>query len=109
LAADRANLVAAYYLTAVQGTSPGEPDDWVKLDEQMWEHATWLTGAQMETLLEVLLERNWIEHQPDKSAEDQVAAVIAQDGQFVALCEPGGRFRGLVDRNALIQEAARRA
>jgi hypothetical protein len=52
---------------------------------------------------------NWIEQQPEKSAEERIAAIIAQDGDFVALCEPGGRFRRLIDGNALVQDVAKRA
>jgi hypothetical protein len=68
-----------------------------------------LTGPRLERLLDVLLERNWIDQQPNKAAGDQTAAIIAQQGRFVALCEPSGRFRRLIDRDALVQDAAKRA
>jgi hypothetical protein len=108
LPADQANLVVAQYLSSTQSYAEPVSPEWIKLSEQTWEHAKWLNGPRLERLLDVLLERSWIEQQPGRSADDEVAAVIAQDGRFVALCEPGGRFRGLIDRDALVQEAAKR-
>jgi hypothetical protein len=57
LPADQANLVAAQYLRSAQSNVGAEPEEWVKLDEQTWEHTKWLTGARLERLLDVPLER----------------------------------------------------
>ena len=107
----QANNVAAQYLSSVQvfAEPVGELDGWVKLDENQWEHASWLDGPRVERVMDALLERNWIEHRPDKPADDQIAAIVAQSGRFVAMCEPDGRFRSLIDRDALVQEVAKRA
>lgn len=119
LTATAAGDVALSYLGLVQahsGVNPPppaeplpEPEGWVRIDGQFIEHATWLTGRRMEAILGAVLDREWVDQQAHVAAEDQIVAILAQQGRFVAMCESSGRFCRLIDRAAVVQDVARRA
>ncbi|SRR6266487_726655 len=85
--------------------------EWVPLStpsQTPWEHAKWLDGASLERELYGVLDDSCAPTLLDAPAAKQVQAVLRRKGAFVALVEEGGRFKSLVDRQALLNQVTER-
>ena len=85
--------------------------EWITLSTPTptaWEHAKWLDGASLERELYGVLDDSCAPTLLDAPAAKQVQAVLRRKGAFVALVEEGGRFKSLVDRQALLDQVTER-
>jgi hypothetical protein len=99
--------VVTEYLSVPQTATSAEPrNDWIALGESgIWGYAKWLTGARLERVLANVLNQSSVAYSPDGARRDQVAEVIRRSGPFVAVVDRG-RFRELIDREAVLEQAA---
>lgn len=108
---DPAITLLRNFLEKVQAPVPQGPDttEWVPLKTGgAWEHARWLTAADLERLLDGDLERTrvrTIDLQP-KSQPEQVKMVLAALGRYVAVVDENQRFEWLIDRHQLLDRVA---
>ena len=97
------------YLREIQ--RDGEPDsdqtEWVCLEEQqLWEHAKWVAQARFERLFGDVLRESWLLDSPDSSTEEKAGAILRREGKYVALVDEDKRFKGLVDRQDVLEKVA---
>lgn len=86
-----------------------EPEEWVALGKrQLWERARWLDGARCERVLSGVILDSWVQDSPDALAIERVRAVLRRPGPVVAVVDEARRFKSLVDRRALLEQAAAR-
>jgi len=83
-------------------------EDWVTVGD-MDEHARWIRNEhQLLDLLGDELKRQCVvvDGPVSKGGEkdDLIKAVMAKQGDFVAVIDPEGRFKRLIDRAALLQK-----
>src|SRR5438309_7526446 len=103
-----ANLVPA----ASQAGSAAAPADWISLpraspaEPQGMEHAAWITARLLEQVIGPRDTDNAFADSPDITPEKRAQAIARREGPFVALVNPTGRFKGLVDRQALLESIA---
>jgi hypothetical protein len=74
----------------------------------MWERAHWIDGERLERDLAGVLDYEWIEESPDTPRTLVSEGVIRRPAPFVALVDSDKRFRGLVDRHALLGQVSMR-
>jgi len=101
------------FLKQIQQTVPpmGDPTEWTTLaseTQQYWEHAKWLDGARLERVLHDFLQVPSMPEAPDNSPDERVKAALRREGAFIALLEGDGRFKSLIDRQALLEALANR-
>ena len=109
-------LVAAFLRRIQEKDAPAasgsDSAEWVTMKDPgghlLREHAKWLTGARLERVLGSTLQASWVPDSPDAPPAEQARAVLRRQGAFVAVVEEGRRFRSLVDRQALLEQAATR-
>jgi hypothetical protein len=80
--------------------------EWVLLPNGVPEHAKWLTGQRIGSLLGRDLITSFVTLQPNKTVNDLAIPVLRYGGQFVAVVDPDKTFRGLVDRSAILEDLA---
>lgn len=105
-----------HFLEQIQGPEPGpgmDASEWIALrdptgTQPRWEHAKWFDGASLERELYSILDDSCIPISPDVPTDEQVQAILRRKGPFVALVEEGGRFKSLVDRQALLDQVTER-
>ena len=103
------------FFLRVQQAPPdfGTPNsEWVSLDNQRtYEHAKWLNGARIESLLGNGLSNAHVTLMPNQTLNDLANPVLAQQGRFVAVTGPDNTFLSVIDRHevleAMAQELAR--
>lgn len=89
---------------------PGPPE-WIRLplaqgEVQVWEHAAWITPTLMDGLIGPNDADAAFVDSPDTGADARAKAIARRSGPFVALVNPAGRFKALVDRQALLESMA---
>ena len=95
-------------------TSSPDPSEWVCVEKgaySYWEHAKWIDEACLKNDLGGALrtsEEVWYEDSLDTSKVRRAQALLRRKGPFVALIDGERIFRGLVDREALLEEVAER-
>lgn len=107
---DEAVSILRLFLEGVQAAE--EPkfgkDQWVHFPESgIFEYAHWLDHALVARILGDELRTRCVNPQPMK-AEEQTRAVLAQDGQFIALVNDERRFERLVNRQVMVDQLTRR-
>lgn len=111
-----ASAQAAAFLRYVQTETDPSAYDWLPLktkagEEPRWEHAVWVkTEAIFNGVLRDAVRQDaCVVDQPGWKHADRLAAVLAKEGEFVALLadHPRGRFSRLIDRAALLDRVAR--
>jgi hypothetical protein len=90
---------------------PGDPD-WVLLDtvSNTYEHASWISGGQLEEILGGDLNTSMIRSTElrSKNAAEQLRAFLTVSERFVAVTAEDQRFEYLVDRSVLLEQVAKR-
>jgi hypothetical protein len=85
-----------------------EKPDWVSLGKQQtYEHAKWLEGPRIESLVGNDLSRAHVTLPPNGTLSSLVDPVLAQRGRFIAVVEPDGAFLCLVDRQEVLDTVAK--
>jgi hypothetical protein len=107
---DAAELVTAF-LREIQKEPPSEDDpEWTLVSQDggqpYWEHAKRLDGARLERVLHDFLLTSSTTESLDSAPDERVKAVLRRQGPFVALVDESGRFKSLVDRQALLEALA---
>jgi hypothetical protein len=108
------------YLTAVQQPNPPPPGDtseWVSLLAQqpgpvtMYERARWLTRSGLEDVLRDLLDQTHLRLENLQPLDDagRARAVIRHDGHYVAITRDERVFHRLINRDSLVETAAKGA
>jgi hypothetical protein len=108
------------YLTAVQQPMPPLPGDtaeWVSLPAQqpgmapIFERARWLSRAGLEDLLRDLLQQTHLKLEDIQPLDDagRAKAVIRHDGHYVAITRDERVFHRLINRDSLVETAAKGA
>lgn len=94
-----------------KGMSPS-PDDseWVVRSmedgRRSWEHARWLDATRLGQDLGDILQQDestWLKESLHISPLEQVRFILQSNAPFVALVDEEKRFRGLIDRQALLE------
>lgn len=89
------------------GVVPPDPDKWVLLGNQSYEHARWLDGPRIERVLGGNLETSYITLPPNNSLTAVELPVIQQhQRRFVSVVDPDKTFRGLIDRSLILESLA---
>ena len=105
----RATTVTRAFLSSIQdwtaNPAPSRTDEWVQLNGYR-ERAEWVTVALLRDLLPAEHFDQQMPEMRDDPQAKRVRAVLRRRGPFVALVDPDGRFKRLVDRGALLEEAA---
>ena len=102
------------FLQQVQSPSgfmpPGAPD-WIEIDPAppTMEHTSWLTSADIESMLGEDLNRSYLRSSElrSKRGADQVRMFLATPGQFQAVVGDDGRFEYVLDREVLLEQVSR--
>ena len=108
------------YLSAIQQTVPPavDPSEWVQLPRkdqvqapQPYERARWLTKLGLEDLLRGVLDQTHIKLEDLQPLDDagRAKAVVGHHGHFVAITGDDRAFHGLIDREMLVETAAKNA
>jgi hypothetical protein len=85
-----------------------QPSEWVSMQKQQkFEHARWLNGAQIETLLGKDLSTAHVALPQNATLNDLTRPVIAQPGRFVAIVDQNQVLLSLVDRQEVLDNVAR--
>lgn len=108
------SLVQAFLGRVQQTAEPPNRRGWVSLENRAqpgspptWVHASWLDGDRLERLLDTALQVDaWFVDSLDLMPAARVQAVLRRDGAVVARVQEGGRFTDLIDRQALLEQAA---
>ena len=77
---------------------------------KVWEHASWLDGDKMEEILKQDLQRPMVNERElqIKSDADKARLILSFEGSsFVAIVDEDRRFKKLIDRQPLVEEAIR--
>lgn len=87
---------------------PGDQSsEWVSLaKQQTFEHARWLNGTQIETLLGNNLSTAHVALPPNSTINDLTRPVLAQPGRFVAIVDQNQVLLSLVDRQEVLDNVA---
>lgn len=109
----RAGQVARTFLQAIQSPAKQPKDEWVLLkppprQRAIYERATWLTGSDIQRILEPALTRGVIEERDsdDIDRAAQATKIVGLDGEFVAVVR-NQTFDRLIDRRELVEKVAR--
>jgi hypothetical protein len=73
-----------------------------------WERTRWISAEQLERDLSGCIDYEWVEESPDLPRTAVAESVVRRQGVLVALVDKNGRFRGLVDKVALLEQMATR-
>jgi hypothetical protein len=106
-----AQIFQFYLTTLQQNVAPTtDVDEWVPLQSQSstWEHAKWIDPRRLESLLRPVLNDSWILDDPDANSSTRTKGVLRRHGPFVATLDQDRKFRGLIDRQALLEMLASR-
>jgi hypothetical protein len=94
-----------------QGQDPQDPE-WEQLgDQPIWEHTKWLNLERVnEGLRGVFFDQDASQFvdSPDISTSERNQALLRRRAPFVALVNTKGEFKGLIDRQALLERVAER-
>jgi hypothetical protein len=104
------NVIQQFLMAIRSVAAPFDQDksEWVSLDnQQTYEHAKWLNGARIESLLGSSLSTAHVTLQPNQTLNDAVKPVLSQRDQFIAVVEPDQSFSSLVDRLEVLDAVAR--
>ncbi len=114
-----ANGVVRVFLEKIQTQQAEEAEnpaaqentEWVRVKSsqgnQTWEHASWLDGASLESILgRENIKKSRMPHSPDTPVEERAKMVLRREGSYVAVVEDGDVFRTLIDRHALVEQIA---
>jgi hypothetical protein len=109
LGGELAKTLTHEFLTSIQeftaNPMPVSSDDWVQLGTYR-ERAAWVTSGLLRELLPATAFDQQMSEMRDDPQAKRVRAVLRRPGQFVALVDSDARFKRLVDRGALLEEAA---
>lgn len=94
---------------------PSESDAWIKLDHQnsndpeTYEHAAWLTNNDVAELLGEDLHHAALREHELKTLPPakQYDAVLSKADRYIALIDDVGRFKGMLNRCALLAQAVK--
>jgi len=110
---DKAELIVNSFIMDSRirrGDDPQDQDNWAQLgNQQVWEHTRWLNSERIiDDLQGVLYERDvsQVVDSPVTSVTKRNEAVLRHEAPFVALVSNRGEFKGLVDRQALLERVA---
>ncbi len=104
------NVIQQFLTSIRSSTAPSDQDkpEWVSLDKQQtYEHAKWLNGPRIESLLGSALSTAHVTMLPNQTLNDAVNPVLAQRGRFIAVVEQDQSFLCLVDRQEVLDGVAR--
>jgi hypothetical protein len=111
LAPDAAELLYDNYVGVLRRGGPqppNRPEEWVRLNDGLSEHATWLDQALIRELLGDSLSNDFVIGEPDRD-ETMERVVDVGRGRWVAVLDNELRAKTLVDRWLLLDRAASRA
>jgi hypothetical protein len=106
------------YLSKIQRDEPPiaeELGQWVELKHwepksKVWEHASLLDSDKLEKMLGEDLQRPWVSERElqTKSNADKAKLILSfESSSFVAILDEDRRFKKLIDRQPIIEEAIR--
>ena len=76
----------------------------------MWEHASWLDSNKVREMLKEDLQTRWINEDElqRKPNADKARLILSFEGSFfVAIVDEDRRFKKLIDRQPLVEDAIR--
>ncbi|AZN41283.1 hypothetical protein [Paenibacillus albus] len=90
----------------------GARTEWVSLtsSNQTYEHAEWINGVLLEELLEDDLHVSVIHSNSVKEIKldnAQFQTILDSQEEFIAVTSYNGKFKGLLDRNAVLEQAVK--
>jgi hypothetical protein len=103
------NMIQQFLMAIRSVVAPLDQDksEWVSLDnQQTYEHAKWLNGARIESLLGTALGKAHVTLLPNQTLNDAVNPVLSQRGRFVAVVDSDQSFSSLVDRLEVLDGVA---
>jgi predicted transcriptional regulator len=84
-----------------------QASEWVSIEKQQTlEHARWLNGAQIESLLGKDLSTAHVILPPNATLNDLTRSLLAQRGRFVAVVDQNQVLLSLVDRQEVLDNIA---
>jgi hypothetical protein len=103
---------AEKFVQAIQTTTEPPPSDAASFLElkdlkgpsKTWERTHWIDGERLEQDLDTKLDDDFIEDSVDLPRIRIRDGVLRRTAQFVAVVDSDRRFRGLVDRHALLEQ-----
>jgi hypothetical protein len=97
---------------AVPAAAPPDPQHWVLVDSitDTYEHASWISSAELEEMLGGDLNRSTARSADLKgrSANEQLRVLLAEPSEFVAVVADDQRFDYLLDRSVILEQVAHR-
>jgi hypothetical protein len=101
-------LVQNFVRSLQKGTKPSDPSSWVEI-RAGWERAAWVTTQMLdEVLLPDDASDQWVREERIGDAASLTKAVLHRTGAFTAVVDEQHRFRRLINRDAVLEEVARR-
>lgn len=106
-----ASQIAETFIRRLRPDGPGpHGSDWVLVHgaeaDGVWERAEWLTASRLRMLLGDTMSRSRIVEDPDADGREYAARILRRSGEFVGQLDEAGVFLRLLDRRALVEEAA---
>ena len=106
-----ASNIARNFLERIQSVAtppPGEADQWIQLPDTLpptWERARWVNGETLDRDLRDVLDHDAaVIDAPDEPSSKRAESILRRKGPYVALLAPDGRFKELIDRQALLEK-----
>src|SRR5262249_998727 len=99
---------------AVVGPPPGDSENWVPVETQTvpptYEHASWVNSEKLEQILGSDLNTSTIKSTELrlKNSMEQMRAIVAMPGKYVAVTDDEKRFEYLIDRHVILELVAKR-
>lgn len=102
------NVIQQFLTSIRSAAAPSDQDkaEWVSVDKQNYEHAKWLNGPRIESLLGGALTTAHVTLQLNQTLNDMVNPVLAQRGRFIAVVEQDQSLACLVDRMEVLDGVA---
>jgi len=98
------------FLQTIRSPAPPTGDqlvEWVQMEKQQtFEHARWLNGTQIESLLGSELSTAHVVLPPNTTLNDLTRPVLAQRGRYVAVVDQNQALLSLVDRQQVLEKVA---
>ena len=103
-------IIIQQFLQSIRATvlpAGEQPSEWVSMQKQQtFEHASWLNGPQIESLLGTDLSTAHVTLPPNSTINDLTRPVLAQQGRFVAIVDQNQVLLSLVDRQEVLDKIA---
>jgi len=103
-------LLITQFLQSIRSTvipAGDQASEWLSLANQSFEHAKWLNGTRIESLLGSDLSTAHVTLPPNATLNDLTRPVLSQPGRFVAVVDQNQSLLSIVDRHEVLEKMAR--